>query len=54
MVPVGIGLPLPPLTLTETLRGCMATMLDEAGKTATVGEARPVTDTVIGAEAAGL
>jgi hypothetical protein len=49
-----MGQPPPPLTLTETLRACVAAMLVDAGETATIGEARPVTETAICVEAAGL
>jgi hypothetical protein len=36
-VPVGVGLPLPPLTATVTARLCAVVMLDAAGVTVTVG-----------------
>jgi hypothetical protein len=35
--PVGVGLPLPPLTPTVTVRGCAVVMLDDDGVTVTVG-----------------
>ena len=37
-VPVGVGLPLPPLTATVTERLCAAVMLDGEGVTVTVGD----------------
>ena len=35
--PVGVGLPLPPLTATVTVKACAVVMLDEDGVTDTVG-----------------
>ena len=35
--PVGVGLPLPPLTAAVTVRGCAVVMLDAEGVTDTVG-----------------
>ena len=35
--PVGVGMPLPPLTATDTERGCAVVMLDQGGFTATTG-----------------
>jgi hypothetical protein len=35
--PVGVGLPLPPLTETVTVKACAVVMLDEDGVTTTVG-----------------
>ena len=36
-VPVGVGLPVPPLTATVTLSDCVVVMLDTPGVTVTVG-----------------
>jgi hypothetical protein len=36
-VPVGLELPVPPLTATATVRGCAVVMLEEDGVTVTVG-----------------
>ena len=36
-MPVGVGLPLPPLTATVTDSGCAVVMLDEDGVTVKVG-----------------
>jgi hypothetical protein len=35
--PVGVGLPLPPLTATITVKACAVVMLDAEGVTVTVG-----------------
>jgi hypothetical protein len=37
-MPVGVGLPLPPLTVIVTGRACVELMLDEDGTTDTVTE----------------
>jgi hypothetical protein len=45
-VPVGVGLPVPPLTATVTERGCAVVMLEADGVTATVGVVFAATVTV--------
>jgi hypothetical protein len=51
--PVGVGLPVPPLTATVTVRDCAVVMLDAVGVTVTVGVvlAGVVTETVADPEA---
>jgi hypothetical protein len=50
MEPVGVGLPVPPLTAIATVNACPVVMLDEDGVTVTVGvvfaEAVTVTEVV--------
>jgi len=36
-VPLGVGLPVPPLTTTVTVNACVAVMLDADGVTVIVG-----------------
>lgn len=52
--PVGVGLPLPPLTLTETLKACAVVTVGAEGVTVTVGASKTGAVTVTPADPEAL